>query len=104
MAKIPSTQRIHFLTKFGFSGYNHDGDVAQRLEQRNHNPLVRGSNPCIATTLFRSDPDTWVTDRTGDMGYNFIIPKASVTVLVRTDFPTVRTVSLPNQNNLNRNS
>lgn len=28
-----------------------DGSVAQRLEQRTHNPLVQGSNPCGARIL-----------------------------------------------------
>ena len=41
-----------------------EGPVAQRLEQGTHNPLVRGSNPCGPTNAFRSNPETWVTDRT----------------------------------------
>jgi hypothetical protein len=32
----------------------HVGPVAQRLEQRTHNPLVLGSNPSGPTNIFRS--------------------------------------------------
>jgi hypothetical protein len=31
------------------------GPVAQRLEQRTHNPLVLGSNPSGPTTSFQAD-------------------------------------------------
>ncbi len=32
--------------------WQRNGGVAQLVEQGNHNPLVRGSNPCAATNLF----------------------------------------------------
>ena len=36
------------------------GPLAQRLEQRTHNPLVEGSNPSGPTKFSLSIPDTWL--------------------------------------------
>src|SRR5215831_10773495 len=41
------------------------GPVAQRLEQRTHNPLVQGSNPC-GPTIFSRRRKTVVPQRTRD--------------------------------------
>src|ERR1700704_968938 len=47
------------------------GPVAQRLEQRTHNPLVLGSNPSGPTNFIRSGPNTWVTQPADYMGDTF---------------------------------
>src|SRR5215467_7959848 len=36
-----------------------------------HNPKVGGSNPPPATDVFRSSPETWVTECTGYIGNSF---------------------------------
>ena len=42
--------------------------IAQLVEQRTENPRVGGSIPPLGTIPILSGPETWVTERTGDMG------------------------------------
>jgi hypothetical protein len=41
------------------------------VSHETHNPKVGGSNPPPATKKSLSVPETWVTERSGDMGYTF---------------------------------
>ena len=53
--KPPSVLSITFVNWI-MIGYSNRGSVAQRLEQRTHNPLVAGSNP--ARPMLRSGGDS----------------------------------------------
>jgi hypothetical protein len=49
------------------------GPVAQGIEQQPSKLKVAGSNPAgVATSVLVSSPETWVTERTEDMGDNLV--------------------------------
>src|SRR5712664_3062890 len=95
----PQSTPLRTYTKL-IAALSPNGPVAQRLEQRTHNPLVVGSNPTGPTTSPRSNPETWVTECTGYIGNNFGpngFSSGSSTRVSRSKYPKSKSIKLTSQ-------
>src|ERR1700758_5269920 len=70
----PTNQNERSSAKFDDAGcgcYDRVAGWSSLVARWAHNPKVGGSNPPPATNLFKSSPETWVTECTGHMGNAF---------------------------------